>query len=282
MIFGLSMPANCRRRQKQRRGKPPWEFSTPLPAHLQRTPPIRPANTSATSGYRARLSFTGGFNTATNAVQGGTQDALAALLAGYTNASGGLQGGFNAANAPLGQGINQARTDIAGGFANAQGALGAGMQGGLNAINAGYANAGGALTGGFNAARGDVNAGFPAPRSAKSIRGRRGRSAIWIGRGRPDPLAAIGQKYGAGGTTYLDTLGVNGPEGQARARAAFLAGPAYTHNFDQGLQAITGAAMPAACWRRVMPIVTPRCLGRAWPPMNTTPGFRKPCRHDQP
>ncbi len=50
-----------------------------------------------------------------------------------------------------------------------------------------------------------------------------------------DPLAT---KYGAGTNTYLDSLGINGPEGNARATGAFQAGPGYDFKVNQSLDAL--------------------------------------------
>jgi len=57
-----------------------------------------------------------------------------------------------------------------------------------------------------------------------------------------DPLisltGALGAKYGAGTDMYLDAMGVNGPEGTARAQAAFQQGPGYQFAVDQGQKAL--------------------------------------------
>ena len=53
-----------------------------------------------------------------------------------------------------------------------------------------------------------------------------------------DPVAALGAKYGAGTQLYLDSIGVNGADGNARAQAAFNAGPAYAFTRDQGIDAL--------------------------------------------
>lgn len=50
-----------------------------------------------------------------------------------------------------------------------------------------------------------------------------------------DPLRA---KYGAGTDLYLDSLGVRGAEGNARAVQNFQAGPGYEFTRDQGLEAL--------------------------------------------
>jgi hypothetical protein len=52
------------------------------------------------------------------------------------------------------------------------------------------------------------------------------------------PLADIGAKYGRAGDTYLDALGVNGPEGTARARSQFTEAPGYQYQVGQATDAI--------------------------------------------
>lgn len=50
--------------------------------------------------------------------------------------------------------------------------------------------------------------------------------------------APLSQKYGAGTNLYLDSLGVNGADGNARATGAFQAGPGYQYAVDQSLDGI--------------------------------------------
>lgn len=52
------------------------------------------------------------------------------------------------------------------------------------------------------------------------------------------PLGKLGEKYGAGTSLYLDALGVNGPEGNARAMGSFQAGPGYDFTVNQSLDAL--------------------------------------------
>src|SRR3954464_15613016 len=52
------------------------------------------------------------------------------------------------------------------------------------------------------------------------------------------PLADIGAKYGRAGDTYLDALGVNGPEGTTRAQSQFQAAPGYQYQVGQATDAI--------------------------------------------
>ena len=48
-------------------------------------------------------------------------------------------------------------------------------------------------------------------------------------------LKGLGAKYGRGTDGYMDALGVNGPEGNARAREAFVAGPGYDFQVDEAV-----------------------------------------------
>jgi hypothetical protein len=53
-----------------------------------------------------------------------------------------------------------------------------------------------------------------------------------------DPLTSLATKYGKGGDLYLDALGVNGPEAQARATASFQTTPGYNITQKAALDAI--------------------------------------------
>jgi hypothetical protein len=54
--------------------------------------------------------------------------------------------------------------------------------------------------------------------------------------------APLASKYGAGSNLYLDSLGVNGADGNARATGAFQAGPGYQYAVDQSLDQTRRAA----------------------------------------
>lgn len=56
------------------------------------------------------------------------------------------------------------------------------------------------------------------------------------------PLSSLAQKYGAGTGLYMDSLGANGAEGNARATGAFQAGPGYQWAVDQSLDGINRSA----------------------------------------
>jgi hypothetical protein len=63
-------------------------------------------------------------------------------------------------------------------------------------------------------------------------------ASLELARNAYDPVAALGAKYGAGTDLYMDSLGARGAEGNARAQAAFNAGPAYQFTRDQGIEAL--------------------------------------------
>jgi len=51
-------------------------------------------------------------------------------------------------------------------------------------------------------------------------------------------LGDLAKKYGSGTSLYLDSLGVNGADGNQRAQQAFQAGPGYQYAVDQSLDGI--------------------------------------------
>lgn len=65
-----------------------------------------------------------------------------------------------------------------------------------------------------------------------------GRTDLGGALGAYTPLAALGTNYNKAGALNLDALGVNGPEGNARATSAFQTGPGYGFAFDQGMDAL--------------------------------------------
>ena len=54
--------------------------------------------------------------------------------------------------------------------------------------------------------------------------------------------APLSQKYGAGTNLYLDSLGINGADGNARATGAFQEGPGYQYRVNQALDQTNRAA----------------------------------------
>lgn len=63
-----------------------------------------------------------------------------------------------------------------------------------------------------------------------------------------DPLAGLGAKYGAATTLGLDSLGVSGADGNARARAAFAEAPGTSYIRDQALEAVNRRRATAGMW----------------------------------
>lgn len=65
--------------------------------------------------------------------------------------------------------------------------------------------------------------------------------ALDLGLGRSvgaySPLLSLGEKFRGGTDLYFDSLGINGPEGNARATGAFQAGPGYQWQVDQATDA---------------------------------------------
>src|SRR6266852_5707595 len=51
------------------------------------------------------------------------------------------------------------------------------------------------------------------------------------------PVSDLGKKYGAGTSTYMDSLGLNGAAGNANAVGAFQASPGYNWQRDQAIEA---------------------------------------------
>ena len=124
-------------------------------------------------------------------------------------------------------------------------ALGQYMQTGNAALDRGLVRSEDALRGGATSANGtlannydlydelrNTGAGILDRGRADSLAALRDVGAAY------DPLTALGAKYGAGAQLYLDSLGVNGAGGNARAQAAFNAGPAYEFTRDQGIEAL--------------------------------------------
>lgn len=147
----------------------------------------------------------GGYGTAGQNIRAGTAGARGDIGAGYDAAFGYAQPAFGQARTDLQGGYGQARDDISGGYGQAQDYLGQAGGAGLDALG----------------------------RARTEGMGYLGQAG-----GAYDPLSALGAKYGAGTSTYLDALGVNGAEGGARAQAAFTPSAGYNFTRDQGIEAI--------------------------------------------
>lgn len=150
--------------------------------------------------------------------QQGAVDANAALArsGGLASLSAGREGALGS----IGPGFAQGRMDVYGSTPLAVGSVG------------GYTNLGsGALTGGQEGGLAALQSG------------------VLGATGAYDPLKAAAVRYGAGGTAAqnasADAMGLNGPEGVARAQAAFMTSPGYQFQLGQGLDALTRASNAA-------------------------------------
>jgi hypothetical protein len=145
----------------------------------------------------------------------GNQQALinSAIQNAQTTGLGALQGGTASAIGALQPGITQARSDISGATPQAIGALNQWTGLGQSALQQGQMGGLAALGAGVNQAVGAFN-----------------------------PLSGAANQYGMAGQqasqASADALGLNGPEGVARAQATFQAGPGYQFGLNQGLESL--------------------------------------------
>jgi hypothetical protein len=121
-----------------------------------------------------------------------------------------------------------------------------------DAIRGGYGGAREDLSTGYGAATGAINQGATGAlgyldQGQQGAMGQLGqaRSDLTAGGGAYAPLSALAQRYAAGGNTYADSLGLNGPEGNQRAVGAFQAGPGYEFALNQGIDSLNRRANAA-------------------------------------
>ena len=139
--------------------------------------------------------------------------------------------------------LNQARTtglaDLTAGAQNAVGAIVPAIAQGRTDISSGVDPAISALYGGQNLGVGALT-GSVSPAMAALYGGATGGAAAY------NPLLGLSSQYGnfgvqAGGAT-ADALGLNGPEGIARAQSQFQTSPGFQFQLGTGLDALTRAA----------------------------------------
>src|SRR5215813_6917742 len=130
------------------------------------------------------------------------------------------------------------------------GALSSGQAGSLGALSTNYGAAANAITGATPQAL-DYLANYTGQATNALYGGQTGAlGSIYSGVNRATgayaPVTATGGRYigmgTAAGNLYADALGINGPEGIARAQSAFTASPGYQFSLEEGLKGITGAA----------------------------------------
>jgi hypothetical protein len=146
----------------------------------------------------------------TNArIQAAQGTGIGALQSGQTGALGAIGAGQQAGEGYIQGSIDPSVSALYGGQGAGVGALTQGQQGGLAALQSGVANA--------------VNA--------------------------YSPVSGLAGGYGANAAqaqqAQSDALGLNGPEGYARAVSQFQAGPGYQFQLGQGVDAATRAANTA-------------------------------------
>ena len=112
--------------------------------------------------------------------------------------------------------------------------LAGGLTNSLGALGTGYGDANSTL--GQNK---DVWANYGTTANGALDNGMAGSlAALSSAKSAYDPLAALGQKYGAGSSLYMDSLGINGAAGNQNAVNSFQTGPGYQFQLDQGNDAI--------------------------------------------
>jgi hypothetical protein len=144
-----------------------------------------------------------------HAAAGNQRNVLAALIPNMTTAG---QTAFGQAGDALRTGFAGARGDLQSGYDASTGAIKAGAGGALDFLDTGTRDALARLTG----ASGTLTAGG----------------------GAFTPLSELAASYRPGSKLYGDALGINGPEGNARATASFTPSLSYDFNLNQGIDAI--------------------------------------------
>ena len=159
--------------------------------------------------------------------------------------------------APAAQANQQTQQYIAGQQGQINAAVDAARTAGTNAITGGTTGALAQLTPGITQARADINQYYPQSIDALNRWTGLGESALNTGQtgglaalssgvnqatGAFQPLLGAANQFGyASGqasNASADALGLNGPEGVARAQAQFQAGPGYQFGLGQGLESL--------------------------------------------
>jgi len=135
------------------------------------------------------------------------------------------------------------------------------LTGGVGALQSGQTNAINTLTPAYNTATGYISGSVP--QALDFLTGNTNQALSYLTGGQASaipalqagvnqatrayaPLSALSSSYASRGNAasdlYADALGLNGPEGTARAQSAFTASPGYQFSLDTGLDAINRAA----------------------------------------
>lgn len=178
-----------------------------------------------------------------------TRNVGGAINAGTERGIGALQSGLGNAQATLGAALPQARSDILSGGGNALDFLTGYGGSAINALGGGIGQARGDISGGAGSALGYLTGGAGSAIDAlrqgqfaggRALLGGANQAGGLYGQALSqfDPLAGLGSRYGGISSQYEDAIGANGPEGLARAKAAFQTSPGYEFQLGQGLDAI--------------------------------------------
>ena len=118
-----------------------------------------------------------------------------------------------------------------------KGYLNTGLDKSIGAIGTGYGTANSTIADNKN-----VYADYNSAATGALNTGLNNQVGAYAGAGASyNPVGNLATKYGAGTNTYLDSLGVNGAAGNARAVDSFHAGPSYNWTVDQGYQGLARA-----------------------------------------
>jgi hypothetical protein len=139
---------------------------------------------------------------------------------------------------------------------NAQGSIGniadITRQYGEDAIRQGYGGARQDLTAGYGASTGAINQGAQGAQDylTQGQNGAMGqidqaRAGLTANGGAYAPLTGLAERYKQGAMLYGDSLGINGPEGSARAQAAYTKAPSFDATYNSGIDAINRRANAA-------------------------------------
>src|SRR5215471_1786496 len=153
---------------------------------------------------------------------------------------GGTRRATNAAQQNIQQQLDNLRSRLYTGQAQGIGALQSGATSAEDILAQLFPQAESALTSGTDTARTALTGSTADARNAIENLGiPQALQQLQTGvTGASDTLSPAIDQATKGSNLYADLMGLNGPEGTARATAAFKAGPAYDFNLTQGLEAI--------------------------------------------
>jgi Chaperone of endosialidase len=173
--------------------------------------------------------FDGVFNTgpqqdAARAQQLGIQAGYGQLADMFSQGRGALTTNFDTGKNVLQGATSDANATLGTTYGQGQGALTSNIGQGSADVVGGLNNANAALTGGFNTANNAATSNYYAGLS---------------------PFLTNWAQANQGSNALADALGLNGPQGNSRATAAFQNNPAYKFGLDQGENAIAAQAQKA-------------------------------------